>query len=160
MKLDIRNLGQGQTLPFVHSLDLSGMEFSGRYPAARPVTVEGEVRNHAGALVFTARMSALLSLRCDRCDCAFEREMVVRLDLSLADSVEDEESEGIALLDGGFCDVDEITVPAFVLEMDTKNLCSEDCAGLCPRCGQNLNGGPCGCATPVDPRLEGLISVF
>ncbi len=27
-------------------------------------------------------------------------------------------------------------------------LCREDCAGLCPRCGTDLNTGPCGCAAP------------
>lgn len=29
-------------------------------------------------------------------------------------------------------------------------LCKEDCAGLCPRCGADLNAGPCGCAAPSD----------
>jgi len=28
-------------------------------------------------------------------------------------------------------------------------LCREDCAGLCPRCGANLNLGPCRCAAPA-----------
>ncbi|MCL1889642.1 MAG: DUF177 domain-containing protein [Desulfovibrionaceae bacterium] len=36
-------------------------------------------------------------------------------------------------------------------------LCREDCSGLCPGCGQNLNQGPCGCKTEyADPRLEKL----
>ena len=30
-------------------------------------------------------------------------------------------------------------------------LCREDCAGLCPRCGADLNAGPCGCHTPAEP---------
>jgi uncharacterized protein len=30
-------------------------------------------------------------------------------------------------------------------------LCREDCAGLCPRCGADLNAGPCGCRTPAEP---------
>jgi uncharacterized protein len=29
-------------------------------------------------------------------------------------------------------------------------LCREDCAGLCPRCGADLNAGPCGCS-PAEP---------
>ena len=36
-----------------------------------------------------------------------------------------------------------LAVPAYVL-------CREDCAGLCPRCGADLNAGPCGC-TPAEP---------
>ena len=30
-------------------------------------------------------------------------------------------------------------------------LCREDCAGLCPKCGADLNAGPCGCRTPAEP---------
>ena len=35
-------------------------------------------------------------------------------------------------------------------------LCSLDCNGLCPRCGSNLNDGPCDCEPEIDPRLEKL----
>lgn len=35
-------------------------------------------------------------------------------------------------------------------------LCGEDCAGLCPRCGHNLNLGACACPPDVDPRLSAL----
>ena len=36
-------------------------------------------------------------------------------------------------------------------------VCSENCLGLCPSCGKDLNAGPCGCdAEPVDPRWEAL----
>jgi uncharacterized protein len=35
-------------------------------------------------------------------------------------------------------------------------LCSEDCRGLCPRCGADLNAGPCGCAPEPDPRWSAL----
>jgi len=39
-----------------------------------------------------------------------------------------------------------------LLALPTKPLCAEDCRGLCPRCGANLNLVACGCAT-VEPRL-------
>ncbi|MBQ6970888.1 MAG: DUF177 domain-containing protein [Synergistaceae bacterium] len=39
----------------------------------------------------------------------------------------------------------------------TKVLCREDCKGLCPSCGKNLNEGECSCAEDdIDPRLEAL----
>ncbi len=37
--------------------------------------------------------------------------------------------------------------------------CREDCRGLCPRCGQDLNAGPCGCAPAADPRWQTLESL-
>ena len=44
----------------------------------------------------------------------------------------------------------------FVLNMDSKMLCSEDCKGLCCGCGTNLNFEDCSCEKEVDPRLAAL----
>jgi uncharacterized protein len=30
-------------------------------------------------------------------------------------------------------------------------LCRDDCAGLCPKCGADLNAGPCACRAPAEP---------
>jgi len=38
-----------------------------------------------------------------------------------------------------------------MLNLPLKNLCSEDCKGLCPRCGKDLNEGPCGCEADRSP---------
>ena len=44
-----------------------------------------------------------------------------------------------------------------MLEMPSRTLCREDCLGLCPKCGKNLNEGSCGCAQhEPDPRLAVL----
>lgn len=37
------------------------------------------------------------------------------------------------------------------LAVSAYPLCREDCAGLCPRCGADLNAGPCGCGSPAEP---------
>jgi uncharacterized protein len=36
------------------------------------------------------------------------------------------------------------------LAVSAYPLCREDCAGLCPRCGVDLNAGPCGCLAHSD----------
>ena len=38
-------------------------------------------------------------------------------------------------------------------------LCREDCRGLCPRCGQDLNAGPCGCSPTPDLRWSALAAL-
>ena len=44
-----------------------------------------------------------------------------------------------------------------VLATPMKPLCKDDCAGLCPACGHNLNLGPCECPRQrTDPRWEAL----
>ena len=60
------------------------------------------------------------------------------------------------LLEGDEIDLDEILSTCFVLDMETKFLCSEDCKGLCSTCGKNLNLGPCECRKPIDPRFAVL----
>ncbi|MCM1392652.1 MAG: DUF177 domain-containing protein, partial [Ruminococcus sp.] len=36
--------------------------------------------------------------------------------------------------------------------------CKDDCKGICPRCGTNLNETSCECKKEIDPRLEALLS--
>jgi len=44
-----------------------------------------------------------------------------------------------------------------ILALPLRALCREDCRGLCPQCGANLNAEPCSCAVAVqDPRWEAL----
>ena len=71
------------------------------------------------------------------------------------------ESGDIVLLDkSGELDLDGLMTEVFLLEMDTKNLCSEDCRGLCPGCGVDLNHEPCRCKKEIDPRLAKLAQLL
>ena len=78
------------------------------------------------------------------------------LDVPLAADVEDEVSPEVFEIEGDGIDVNEVLETVFILDADTKSLCREDCKGLCPDCGKDLNDGPCGCTKPVDPRLAVL----
>ncbi len=52
-------------------------------------------------------------------------------------------------------ELDEVVITDILLNLPQKNLCKEDCKGLCPTCGVNLNTGSCACSgKTVDPRLE------
>ncbi|MFH1830183.1 MAG: DUF177 domain-containing protein [Pseudomonadota bacterium] len=48
--------------------------------------------------------------------------------------------------EGDRFDVSEVIREQIVLAEPMKHLCKEDCKGLCPRCGKNLNKGPCTCS--------------
>lgn len=74
--------------------------------------------------------------------------------------MQNEEDDEILLLEDGKVDAGELAREAFILDMDTKTLCSEDCKGLCPRCGADLNLGPCSCKKDVDPRLAVLAKLL
>lgn len=148
----------GGVVPFETSLDLSQMEFGGDCPISEPVHAVGQVRNTAGVLVMTGELTTRLHGRCDRCTKSFEREMNISLQAVLVPKLENEDYDDpwTFELQGDQADLDEILTTAVVLHMDSKLLCSEDCKGLCARCGADLNEGPCDCKPELDPRLAVL----
>ena len=163
MKLDLRQIARqpGAVLPFACELDLSGFEWNENRPLAAPVPVEGEVRNMAGAMLLTATLTGELSLVCDRCAKSFSKTKTVEYETLLAEKLENGESDDIILLDkDGQLELDELLGDVFILDLDTKNLCSEDCKGLCPGCGADLTVEPCRCKKEVDPRLAKLAQLL
>ncbi len=163
MKLDLKPLAQqpGGVLPFALQMDLSDVEWNGAKPFAQPVHVEGQVRNRAGALELKARLDTVLSLICDRCAKPFQREKVVEYETLLAFELANGESDDIVeLSQDGELELDELMLEVFLLEMDTKNLCSQDCKGLCPGCGADLNTEQCRCKREIDPRWAKLAQLL
>jgi uncharacterized protein len=74
-----------------------------------------------------------------------------------------EETLGEIHLDDQHClDMAEVVRQYVLATVPIKPLCCEDCSGLCPECGTNLNREKCKCnTTPVDPRwgsLAGLLT--
>lgn len=162
MRLNLREILRvpGASVPFDFQMDLSDLDFYGERPVEAPVRVSGAVRNMADALVLQGAAETILSLHCDRCLKPFRREMSVPVDCLLAEQLEDEENDEIVLLEDGEVDLEEVFTTALILAMDSKHLCSEDCKGLCSRCGADLNEGPCGCKREVDPRLAALAQLL
>lgn len=134
-----------------------------------PVRWAGEVRYAAPGYRLTATVGYLQKLACSRCleprtmevDEAFELLIVVD---------EESDSEGrvggdheLSERDVGLYRVesDEVELRPILLEQIQLNIpmrvvCSDDCRGLCPECGQNRNTSPCSCAPAVDPRWGAL----
>lgn len=162
MLIDVKSIlhAPGGHLDFQFDLDLSDVEFSGRYPVSRPVFVSGEVRNAADVLHLDMTARTTLDAVCDRCGKVFTLEKEIPCRCMLAESLENGESDEIELLEDGKADLGDLARTAFILGMDTKTLCSEDCKGLCSRCGADLNLGPCSCKKEIDPRLAVLAKLL
>lgn len=153
----------GGVVPFCTSLNLCGAVFGGgSRPVTEPVQCEGEVRNTAGVLILTGTLRTTLYGVCDRCASDFQRDVFFSVQAILVTQLADEENESdwTFLLNGDNADLDEIMTTAFVLSMDSKLLCGEDCKGLCSQCGKNLNDGPCGCKKELDPRFAALAQLL
>ena len=148
----------GAQLPFETEVDLHELQFGSGCPASEPVRASGRVRNTAGVLLLSGRLHTTLHGVCDRCAAPFVREIDEPIEAVLVTELAggEEADEWTFLLEGDCADLDDIVTTAFVLRFESKQLCREDCKGLCPQCGANLNEGPCNCKKEVDPRLAAL----
>ena len=146
----------GGRKPFSQTLDTGMLDFPSVRSYLAPVTAEGEVRNTAGVLILRGTLHAEMECTCDRCGREFRRVKDLPLDVTLTADPEADDDPEIFPLEGDAVDLDEVLSTCFVLDMEAKCLCREDCAGLCPTCGADLNLGPCNCRKPRDPRMAVL----
>lgn len=157
MKLDLRDIIEvpGGSIPFAQEMDVSRLDFPqvARYLGAP--RAEGEVRNSAGVLRARGSITADMVCICDRCGGTFESTKETPVD-ALIVSTDEPDDPAAFPLEGDALDLDEVLETALILDMESKFLCSEDCRGICPACGKNLNEGPCACRKETDPRLAVL----
>ena len=148
----------GASVPFSTEVDLSDLCYGVSYPVTEPVVAEGTVRNTAGVLMMSGSIRTVIHGICDRCTEHFDREINFPIDVVLVEELSNEENEDewVFPLEGDSADLDDIVRTVFVLNLDSKLLCKEDCQGLCHRCGKNLNDGPCNCQKELDPRFAAL----
>ena len=148
----------GQSIPFSVSVDLSDLCYGVSYPVSEPVLAQGTVRNTAGVLMMEGQVRTTIHGICDRCAGSFDREVTFPIDVVLVTELANEENEDewVFPLEGDSADLDDIVRTVFVLNLDSKLLCKKDCKGLCPKCGKNLNDGPCNCQKELDPRFAAL----
>ncbi len=146
----------GSRLPFQKELSLERLDFPGVLSYTAVPVGEGVIENSADVLTLRGVIRAGLRCACDRCAREFDRAVEIPLEVPLAAELQDEESPDYFLLDGDELDLDEVLETGFILGLEPRFLCREDCKGLCPRCGADLNDGPCGCKPEKDPRLAVL----
>lgn len=148
----------GSSVAFSTSVDLSDLRYGVSYPVSEPVLAQGTVRNTAGVLLMKGSITTTIHGVCDRCAEDFHRKIDFPIDVVLVTELSNEENEDewVFPLEGDSADLDDIVRTVFVLNLDSKLLCRDDCKGICHRCGKNLNDGPCQCEKELDPRFAAL----
>jgi uncharacterized protein len=133
-----------------------------------PVRFVGQVARVEGGYALEGTLAYRGRLECSRClePYPFQEQEEFMLLLCPRKQAGKEEVElGKEELDACFYDEPVVPVAPIVEEriqmaVPMKPLCREDCRGLCPHCGQDLNSGECGCVVEiVDPRWEALKSL-
>ena len=156
MLLDLREIigVPGGLVEFDYEPDLSDAAEGSVVQIIQPTRAAGSVVNRAGALTLSANVDALCLCVCARCLKEFEYPIHQQVSAYLTEGGEDGEDPDSYLLQGDKIDLDEIIITEFVLETTDTILCDADCAGLCEKCGFDLNEGPCDCDDDIDPRLS------
>jgi len=153
-------IGTIRSYPVNEILDVSGDGSGGK--------IEGEVsllHTQRGVLV-RGKPRAEVGLTCSRCLSSFSRpvildieeEYIPTVDVVSGASLVLPEEPGYFVVDGHHViDLNEAIRQDTSLAIPMKPLCREDCAGICQKCGQNLNKGSCDCPPQVvDPRWSAL----
>ena len=168
MKLDLRPLLAGdKILRFEYELDPNSLDevpvsdlFDASFPS--PMKVSGEIINTAGYMQMKVSLAVDYKSYCARClrpvngSFTFDLEKTVATKDIVADLPE-ERIDDYVVIEDGFLDIDEQMREQLELEFPSRFFCKEDCLGLCPKCGKNLNDGKCVCPEKeIDPRLMPL----
>jgi len=119
----------------------------------KEIAVHFHIRRTGQRYVVEGRIKGGLILRCDRCIEAFHFDLRTEFRIFLAPHPEIKEEEielkeddmSVVFVSGEEIELDEIVRSEIYLSIPMKVLCKEDCAGLCPVCGKNLNKGRCDC---------------
>jgi uncharacterized protein len=127
-----------------------------------PVHANVRVRKVGEEIFVDGTLTTLLSFVCSRCLSPYEFKVDSNFDLvylpeelEIAKDQLDDEDINQLFFYSHKLDLREIILEQLNLTFPLRPLCSADCRGICPICGQIINEGHCSCVTDdVDPRLE------
>ena len=131
---------------------------SGECELAQPLVIDLDVLPMSDFIRVKGRFRTTLRQACVRCLEGFDRMLQSRFTLDysreIPKDVHKNDSEGIELtaqqigmiyFGGDEIDFTDALQEQVILAIPYKPLCNENCKGLCPQCGGNLNHGPCQC---------------
>ncbi len=118
--------------------------YSGFGTFVTPISLRGKIENRAGVVTMQYNSQFTIRHLCDRCLNEFDREYSMDFEHILIRAESHDEDEYVQCPDDTL-DVNELAISDLLLSLPSKILCKEDCKGLCPVCGKNLNAGDCGC---------------
>lgn len=146
-------------IPLDCEFDFSAEKFGGVFPFTTPVKLKGEIKNTAGIVTIDALAVFSMDVVCDRCADEITLDFEVEVRHGLVHTLNDEDNDDYILLEDMQLDLKQLTLEDIYLALPGKLLCKDDCKGLCPQCGANLNEGSCNCKKPIDPRWEALLGL-
>ncbi|MBR3148913.1 MAG: DUF177 domain-containing protein [Eubacterium sp.] len=163
MQLDFTNLFNfdNEVVDIDCNLQLDDFEYSTYKPLKNGVKVKGKAYCKADVVYLDINVCFDFFGVCDRCAEDFKREYSFDLNKVVVEKLENDENfDDFVVVEGCKLDLDDFIYQEIQLFLPQKMLCDEECKGICPKCGKNLNEGECGCKKDVDPRMAALLQLL
>ena len=136
----------GEKLDIDHAVDSARLDEIKGFGFSGPFKVKGTIVNRAGVVFLKYTAEFTLHICCDRCLIEFDRDYCFDFEHILVRSLSnDSDLDDYVVTENDELDMDELAITDCLLSLPAKMLCREDCAGLCPVCGTDLNQGNCDC---------------
>jgi uncharacterized protein len=160
VEVDVRDLvdrpGSHRTVHVQEPIDGLGTELA-QVPVDRPVEAELLMESVVEGVLASGPVTGTMRLSCARCLEPFDVTFEVDVQELFVREVRPGEDE--YPLHEGIVDVEPMIRDVVVTAMPFAPLCRPECLGLCPRCGANLNAGPCSCPPEADIRWSVLSEI-
>ena len=157
----------GGKVSFDDKAEISDLNFiGGDYRFKEPLIVKGGISNTGGTLGLKADVSGVMTTQCARCmkDIDVPIEFTISETLMKSDGGDGEtvsEDDDVIVFEGNTVPLDEVIENNFIMNLSPRYLCREDCKGLCPQCGKDLNEETCSCEDDeIDPRWAALADMI
>jgi uncharacterized protein len=129
-----------------------------------PVQSSIRIMKTSNQILLECKSSCLKKAICDRCLNDFSLKVDGNFKILFAfgesnskDTAPEMDDMRFLSPEEDFIDLADDIRQMLILNTPMKLLCKEDCAGLCPRCGQDLNESKCGCSIDkTNPKFEEL----
>jgi len=156
MRLDVSKLkSNGDSEEFEFCETWEKIEFRGdNLFFVEPIVFYGVATKKGNVIEVSGNIRTKLKTSCYRCaeDAFIEVDVPFYEEYSNNAEVKDDE---VIQFEDEVIEFDENVIATIVLYLPMKYLCKEDCKGLCPICGTNLNFSSCSCEKEeIDPRLS------
>lgn len=170
MRIRVDNIPEGGR-QIAEEIDPSAIELDvPGYGATEAFAFTGRATRLGEDVTLEGSLTGSVDSRCSRCLNDFRMPVDMSIDLVFVPRIEPARDDAEAVdvdIDAGFSYYDGNSIDLLrelrelvLVNLPIKPVCREDCKGLCPRCGADLNDAPCRCAGEKGPspfdKLKGL----
>lgn len=162
MSIDVSRAlrNEGIPYPFSEDVDLGTIAYAtGDFRTEGVARIEGELTAMDGEIFATGKIETTLVRVCDRCAEEYRRSYVLAFEETFTGKQEGCSSEDYTF-ENEQIDFERMMQDCVVLQVPTASLCSDDCKGLCPVCGVNLNRARCDCGANDQIGPFGVLAGF